>query len=96
MYTDKINEKLIPLLKEHGMKNPTTYGEVFDWITKKFNVYITIEPYWDMADEIVVDDYFDWTVVKIGNVTTDFGNGHALHWKWAADEAIKEVLFCYI
>ena len=104
MYTDTIHDNIWDMLKAAGMPTPivhdSTWGNisstpsfarVFDWFIKKHNVYISIEPSYDFANELV-EDYFEWNVCKPGKSFHEAPSGINTEFTIAAENAIKAAI----
>ena len=78
---------LVPqkILSELGWNNPTTYAEVFDYLSDK-GLLISISRYYDFVSECFADGY-DWCI-DCENTLRSGAAGYADTWIEAANQAI--------
>ena len=78
---------LVPqnILSELGWNNPTTYADVFDFLSDK-GMLISISRYYDFGNECFGDGY-DWSV-DCENTLRSGATGDADTWIEAANQAI--------
>ena len=82
-FTALVPQKILSAL---GWSNPTTYAEVFDYLSDK-GMLISISRYYDFVNECFADGY-DWSI-DCEYTLRDGATGDADTWIEAANQAIN-------